>query len=334
VTGKAILLSTLLLAFPLYGQGAVPSATTAATATAPTTSTAPASTSSMSQEEVAALRQLKLERDVENAVLQWAKSRFWWGAFALILIGFFGLKGFIRELVSNELTKATAATAKADIAADQTLALTKELRGEAAQYRTLVGDLSLSAETVDGTLKQLQKRIDELGSRIEAEGSHAVVAADQKIAAVTQQVNELSELVKTLATESHESREALRAYDARIASLDRSTEQSREDFAANSKYTIWVTPTEDPRLKEIADYLIQELGQLGFKTTRWTWAGTSDPEMITVRIGYAPGDDALAQRISVSVSNLLRLKNIDHRTTFAEDSGTHQKKDVVWVFLA
>ncbi len=151
---------------------------------------------------------------------------------------------------------------------------------------------------------------------------------------MTQQVNELSELVKTLAQESHESRSALREYDARIQALDLSTERSREDFAANSKYLIYVTPTQDPKVKEIADYLVQELAQLGYKTTRWTWKGGSESDKLTVAFDYAPGEDVLAQRVASSVTSLLLERQIEHVTRFREDHDTRQKQGVVWVFLS
>jgi uncharacterized protein YukE len=285
----------------------------------------------LSTDEVVALQRLKLERDVEDALLHWAKSRFWWGAFAILLIGFFGVRGFIRELVSTELAKATAATAKADIAADQTLALTKELRADAGQYRTIVGDLRTSAEAVDGSLSQLQKRMDELGSRIEAEGSHAIVAADHKIAAVAQQVNQLSELVKTIARENHESRQALREYDARIEALGRSTERSREDFTMNSDYIVYVAAATDPQVKGIADYLVRELAQLGYKTSRFTWSGKPDSDKLTVFIDYAPKDDALAQRVATAVAKLLRQRRVDHIVKLRE---TDQSRNIIWLLLA
>jgi len=139
---------------------------------------------SLSPEEQYLLLKLQIERDLQDNILKWAQTRFWSLAVVSVVVGFFGVRSLVRELISTELKDAMRASADASAAAAQGKDVVKEVRAEAAKYSAIVEELTTAARGVD-------KKFGELSSRIDAEGTRSVAAADLKVAAIDQQLGEL-----------------------------------------------------------------------------------------------------------------------------------------------
>ena len=274
----------------------------------PTTSTTSSSESQqeatidLARDERYELERFRLERDLQKDILEWAQTRFWVVVFVTVLIGFFGVRALVREMIASELREATRATAQAQAAAEQTPRLTKEVRSDAEKYRLLVDELSSGAATVD-------QRFHEVSGRINPESDHSVAAADLKVAELTQQVNELSDVVKRLADESKSARELIHDYERRAADLGVAAASKRERFADNSKYDVLVAHYgEDTPTGQFAAELRRELTGRGFKAVDGKWVGGDTTSFGNVNIDYPHGDRAAGEGLQDVVKIIMERR--------------------------
>ena len=225
------------------------------------------STIKLSNDELYALQKLKIQNELENEILSWLQSRFWFISIVTIVIGIFGIRALVRELVSSEIREAMRASAEAQAAANSARESIKDLRTETENYKDLVNSASTAAE-------QVNIQLEELGSRIDSEGERSIAAAELKISAINHQVEELQNLISKIAEDSGKSRAEVEASKHRLEISLKNAKLSEEKFSNNSETNVTIVPFENKDSKSIADNISSKLTHSGFKTTHSPWGGT------------------------------------------------------------
>jgi hypothetical protein len=171
-------------------------------------------------------------------------------------------------MIASELKDATRAAAKAEAAADQTNQLTTQVRADADKYRETVAQLSDTATQVDVRFKALE-------GRISAEGAHAVASSQLQLTQLAGRVEELSGVVKTLASESRDSRGLMQNYDERIKDIDQKAATKKAEFSENSQYFVEVVyHPKNEASTEFARNLEKELLNRGYRASTGVWGDT------------------------------------------------------------
>jgi len=234
---------------------------------------------SLSPDQQYLLMKLQIERELQDEILKWAQTRFWILAVVSVVIGFFGVRSLVREMLSSELKDAMRASAEANAAAAQGKDAVKEVRAEAARYSATVEELSTAARTVN-------EKFGELSSRIDAEGTRSVAAADLKISAIDLRLSELRGMVELLAKDSEGTRKALAEFEARRRQAEQSVATTQAEFDENSTFKVEVvghgpgSQTEESALR-----IVDALSKVGFKASSGRWAqGTAVAE--NIRVAY------------------------------------------------
>jgi hypothetical protein len=291
----------------------------------------------LSDTELEELRHLKMERDVEDSVTKWAQSRFWWIALFGLLVGFVGVRALVREMIATELREATKAAAAAMSAADHTREVTKEVRADAEKYRELVSGFTKSAQTAAKKVADMEVRLQQVDTRILAEGGHAIAAADRQIASLAEQLNELSEVVKHLSEASAPSQAVVQRYENAVQARDREAASGTAEFNRNAQYTVYVYHHgPDSLTQPIAKNVVAELAAIGFKAADAVWeekhrALVRDP----VNIEYATGEVATAAKVSAVVEENMRKSgyHVTHAALKEAVNDPNQEQKDIWVFF-
>lgn len=257
----------------------------------------PPSSLKVSPEEQYLLMKLQIERELQDEILKWAQTRFWILAGVSALVGFFGIRSFMRELVSSELKDAMRASADANAAATQGKDAVKEVRAEAAQYSGTVEKLITQASTVD-------EKFRELISRIDSEGKRSVAEADLKISAIHEGLAELRGMVGVLARDSEGTKKSLAEFEARRRQAEQTAASTLAQFHDNSAFEVAVfshgpgSETEQP-----ARQVVDELSKQGFKVSSAVSA-VKPPADRAIRITYTDRGKEKVKLVRGVVENL------------------------------
>lgn len=256
---------------------------------------------------------LRLERDLQKDLLDWAQNRFWIIALLVILVGFFGVRAFVREMVSSELKEAYRAANQAEAATKQTIEALAKAQTAADKYSVTVSELSATATQVDERFKSLE-------SQISAEGSHAVANSEMQVSLLSTKLEELGGVVKSLSMESERNRSLFQEYDQRMLELSRIENAEREEFAANSKYSVLVVyGADDSAAKEFKNELLTELTSWGYRTTTNPWALRRPKAFNEIRIRHRAIDEPLGNSLYSIARDLSSRLNADLRLTRIPD---------------
>jgi len=297
---NALLSVVLLTALMLWGRMSVGQSTGGEPQppNKQTKDSSPPSSLKVSPEEQYLLMKLQIERELQDEILKWAQTRFWILAGVSALVGFFGIRSFMRELVAAELKDAMRASAEANAAAAQGKDAVKEVRAEAARYSTTVAELTAAARTVN-------QKFGELASRIDAEGTRSVAAADLKISAIDVRLSELRGMVEVLAKDSEGTRKALAEFEARRRQAEQSVASTQAEFHENSTFRVGVvshgpgSPTEKPALE-----VVDALSKLGFKAFSGYYAGEGTAIGRDIRIQYDAAGEKKAELVRSVVAKV------------------------------
>lgn len=218
----------------------------------------------LTEKEVASLfrelekhRILEFKSELRDEFLSWAQTRFWFASIALLIIGFFGIRGIIRELVSSELKDATKAGAAAEVAAVSAREATKKAHEKIEGLQETLTDLDSRAIEVDSRFREVLARLD-------AESKHVRQQSQDEIKLLTNRLDKLDELVtKTAATPS--ASDLVTKYQERKNELLAADRLHRSDFIKNSVYLmhVLVSNVKDDLATKIVDVLTSE----GFKAS-------------------------------------------------------------------
>jgi hypothetical protein len=265
-----------------------------------------------SAEELYALQKLRIQRELEDDIIKWVQTRFWIIAIITVVIGFFGVRALVREFIAAELKEAMRASAEAQAAAQSARESIKEVRTEAGKYKDLVESASSTATVVN-------ERLEELRSRIDAEGARSVAAADLKVSALDKQVEELRKTVTSLAGDSERTREILKHAESRIARAREAAQTSEAEFSSNANIKINVVRHDKDELSvKLAKEITASLTQKGFKTSESTWA-SSVPIGRNIRIAYQPIAKNKINVIEDAVGAVFRDKNLHTKLKSQEE---------------
>lgn len=252
----------------------------------------------LSPEEEYQLQKVKILQELQEEILKWAQTRFWAIAIISVLIGFFGVRALVREMLSAEVKDAMRASVEAQAAATQGREAIKDVRSEASKYKELVQELTTTARNVD-------EKFQEMKSRIDAEGTRTSAAADLKITALDKQLVQIREIVLDLAKESAQSRESLLEHEKRLAEVRKSAASGQAEFEDNSRVRVVVVghaPGSKSQL--LGAKITNALSQMGFKASEGKWAeGT--PQHNEITIDYTPVGDQKVEVIKHVIENLI-----------------------------
>lgn len=179
------------------------------------------------------LQRTQVISELHEELEAWAKKRLWMVAIIVLVLGFFGTRALVRDMVSSELREAMKATAIAETAAEQAKKVSKEVRSEADNHKTLLEEMSARAGKVS-------TEIDVLRSKIKAEGLHAIAKAQLEVESMASRLEELESLVRDVASTSQSNTGKIRSYQKRLSLLDRSTTKTKAQFERNSDFVVMV----------------------------------------------------------------------------------------------
>lgn len=304
-----LVLLTLLL-FVRIGNAQI--AQTPSRLTPPATPAAPAATSSsavaqsvgvtllhLPAEEQYSLAKLKMQEELKTDLLSWFHERFWITAVVAIVVGFFGVRSYVGEMLASELRDARRAAADAQAATSQGRDAIKEVRAEASRYKDEVKELAAVATDVDARLR-------ELSSRIDAEGMRVGAAAELKTSALEAQLAELLAIVSKLAAHTGRDIDALRQSDEKIAKIKTDASAEEEAFATNASYRVAVFGHgPGSRTQSIAKDIVTALSKRGFKASEGRWHPIAQEIKREPHIWYKPGAKGGAEVVASVVREVL-----------------------------
>lgn len=263
-----------------------------------------------SPEEYYALQKLRIQIDLEEEIMKWAQTRFWFIAIISLLIGFFGVRALVRDFVSAELKDAMRASAEAQAAAQSARESIKEVRLEATKYKDLVDTASSTAAAVNDKLQELKSRID-------SEGARSVAASDLKVSAISEQIEGLRQTVRSLASDSERARDILKQADSRIAQVREAAKTSEAEFTSNANINVILVPHTDQLSKSLAAKISSSLTQRGFKVSQAPWGG---PVKIgrDISIEYQPVAKEKAKLVYDVVRSVFDATNLQNKMTMEQ----------------
>lgn len=190
----------------------------------------------LSAEQTYYLQRTQVVSELHDEIESWAKKRFWGIAIIVIVVGFFGVRSIVRDMIVTELHDARKATAIAEAASDHAKEVSKEVRKEAEAYRTVL-------EKISGRATEVSSQIDGLSATMKAEGLHAIETTRLDVKNMEAKLRELDKLVRGIASSSGASQKTLTSYDARLVELSRDASKSKAKFSKNADFRVMVTYT-------------------------------------------------------------------------------------------
>lgn len=270
--------------------------------------TSPRPTPTLSPEEEYQLQKVKTLQELQDEILKWAQTRFWFIAIISVLVGFFGVRALVREMLAAEVKDAMRASVEAQAAATQGREAIKDVRSEASKYKDMMEELTTTARNVD-------EKFQEMKSRIDAESTRTSAGADLKITALDKQLVEIREIVLGLAKESARSRESLQEYERRLSEVRQSAASGQAEFEDNSRVrVIVVSHAPGSKTQVFGAKISNALSQMGFKASEGKWA-ESTPEHDQISIDYTPRADGKIEAVKQVVEDLISKEQYGVRVT-------------------
>lgn len=261
------------------------------------------STLQLPGDEIYSLLKLRIQKELENEIVSWVKTKFWFAAIISLLFGFFGVRALVRELVSTEIKDAMRASAEALAAAASARESIKEVRAEASKYKEIVDTASITASSVN-------EKLLELSSRIDTEGERSVAAAEIKITALSEQLDALRDTVTALASSTEQNKQILKQSEASIVQSRKTAEASEAEFHSNSYIKVGLVPFSEGISFNLADIISKELTNVGFKIYKSPWGKKEDIFKGTINITHQPFVKDKAEFIAKIVENEISVRCI------------------------
>lgn len=216
--------------------------------------------------EFYALQKVAVLKESQSEIIEALQTKFWVGLLVAALVGFFGIRSFIREFVATELKDAIRAAADAQAATALAKESVKELRSEGAKYRE-------SVEAAQQTAANLNTKLDELRSRIEAEGDRSVAAASIKIDGVQTQIDALKSLIDNIVNRQNPGSELPRLAEEALNRAKKKTSDKEQEFSSRAGTQIAVAAVS--RASDLGADLAARLSKLGYRVRQSRWESES-----------------------------------------------------------
>lgn len=257
----------------------------------------------LSNDELYALQKLRIQKELQDEITAWFRYRFWFVAIFTFLVGIFGVRALVREFVSTEIKEAMKATADAEAAASSARESIKEVRKEAENYKELVGTACITADIVN-------KRLQELSSRIDSEGERSIAATEIKISAINKQVGELQNMLSQLGSESEKNKKMIKEASLRLTQTREDAEFSEKEFSSNSAITVSLVPFDEEFSKSLAAQIGSQLTHSGYKTSLAPWGDEKKNAQGGVCISYMPLAKQKAKNIEKIIGDVFKQNGI------------------------
>jgi hypothetical protein len=238
------------------------------------------------------LQKVAVLKESQSEIIEGLQTKFSVFIVLAAIVGFFGIRSLIREFISSELKDAMRAAADAQAATTLAKDSVKELRSEAAKYRESVEEATLTATS-------LNSRLDELRSRIEAEGDRSVAASEIKIEGLQTQVDTLKAMIDNIAVRQIPGTELPKEAAATLERAKLKASIDEQEFLQRSGTRIVVAAASDA--SALGAELAHRFSKLGYRARLLTWSGDRK-EPGTVAIKYMPH----AAQEAEAIEDLLR----------------------------
>jgi len=298
-----------------------------ASITAQITSNSKTQTLQVSNDELYDLQKLKIQRELEEAITKWAQTKFWFIAIVALIAGYFGIRSFVRELVAADLKDAMKASAEAQAAASLAKDSIKEVRAEATKYKDHV-------ESATETANDVNIKLVELRTRIEAEGDRSVALSDVKIQALEKQIEELKKEIWNIAGKSAPDLERMQEVNSRLSQARQEATSKQQEFIENSKIKLTVVAFKTDPTSEQADTLMSALANNGYRPGLTRWGMSPPKKHKQIRVTHRPELLNQAQEISSIIATALsnQLKDVDIKVIQKEKPISNKNDEIVIFF--
>lgn len=249
------------------------------------------------------LEKIRAARDIEKELMNSLQTRFWMLTGLTLILGFFGVRSLVRELVASEIKDAMKATAEAQAAASLAKDSIKEVRAETSNYKDVVVDASLRAE-------QVAKQLDELKSRIVSEGDRTVALAESRFELIDRQVKELQDALASISDDSDRHRRVLAEAESKIEQLRAEAKANDAEFAENAGIEVKLASYNSGISNSIANELRGALAGRGFRVTTSNWVRAKGSEKLSARISHTPDASEAAQLVRRVAEQILQQHGV------------------------
>jgi hypothetical protein len=172
-------------------------------------------------------------------------------------------------------------------------------------------NIRILVDTASSTAAEVKQRLEELKSRIDAEGTRSVAAADIKIAALSKQFDELQSTVTALAADSERNRGIMREAKSRIAVAREQAKTSEAEFSGNADINVQLVPFDTEFSRKLADVMSTALANKGFKVSRAPWSDSTDRTPRKIRISYQPLARGKAGSIADTINGVFAQRGLE-----------------------
>ncbi len=291
--------------------------------------TVPSFQPSLSADQIYELQRTKAINDIEKEILDWAKARFWLIAVVTLIVGFFGVRALVKDLIFSQLQDAAKASARAEAAAeiarDSAVDTTKHLR---AFGDTLIA-LEDQTKEIERSVVETKENFEEERKALQANASHAVASAELEVAELKEQLSQLTTLVEKLAKTSEQHHDLLSVFEQSRQETTRKQQSQREHFEQNSKYRVMIAYYRGRPLPT-ATQIFDMLKEIGFKVSEGKWAEESK-EAKEVKIRHKKRAEAKAEEIRAMLTPLLKNTRLEITSFRLEDEDS--RDDISILFL-
>jgi hypothetical protein len=254
----------------------------------------------LTTEELYDLQRLKLRSEIQAELVEWAQVRFWFIAIAALLIGFFGVRSFVRELISSELRSATEASVEAQIVTEQGRKAISDLKSQTDQYELGVSELRRVADSTVFEFEAFQNTIS-------AESIRSRQTSELQLDALKEQVTELGTIVETLSDDADKTKKEYTVSIEKFRALKIEADTAMAHFRANTNLKIGICFRSGDKegaqeSRVIMSALTKLLAKEGYEIVHSVWSEET-PSRDFINIDWASGNENLARRIKEVVMN-------------------------------
>jgi len=256
----------------------------------------------LTKDEIYQLQKVKLLRDTQKDILEWAQTRFWIFAALFVFIGFFGVRAIVRELLSSQIGEALRSSAKAEAAAENARDTAKVATKQVGDYSEKVQELEQRATQLNDALIGAKKNLDEERKKVEANATNEIARFRLDLKALTERVSTLSSTVEQIARSSHESKTIIEKFERQLVLTKEKVSQATVRFEANSQFTVDVVTHRNEKIP-LLNELYETLRKQGFKTSTSSW-GEGSPPSDDIRIYHGVQAKAQAEEVKKYVEDI------------------------------
>ena len=213
----------------------------------------PRGTIEMPAEKAYFLLRAEVLQEAKDDLASWFRRRFWIGAVAVTIVGYFGVATLTTAIIRASTERAFVAAIEAEQQAKAAGTAVKRATEQADAYSETVAGLKTEAA-------RAQLDLEGLRQRIQADTGNVKARAEQDVASITGRLRQLEEFVAKIAAASEAGRREIETYRSELTKLRTASQAERQRFVANSEYRVTIYYTEGTReaARKVQERLVQE----------------------------------------------------------------------------